>query len=406
MKAVFSQFSVLNYSKFSKVLLFLGIALYVVGFISLNIIGQFFETTQNPQQPLFEILSIFPPIVGISLMVVFAPIVEELAFRGWIIKKLYGKIISYAGIVFFVQATVDNVYLSSGVIGALFPVFFLLKNSEVKTLVLILVTSILFGLAHISNYSAVAVKIVAITQIIGLAFIICYVGLKFGFIYTMLVHFANNLLAIIVMYAFLSNYSGSFENTFYKTDLERKSVFDLSKKELTLVGDDTIYAEATITQIAETLAGDKKDELYLPQISNLILYKFNAVAKADTLKREHYPTCRQVLFTDLVKHANLKLDTTYETAYVLSIVDSVKFAEGSKASDSYTTYVYSLVGSIRSIYKLPVLFPDFERKEFSVSLKLLRTKNTDEFIAKLKNEYGLLLQKDNTLKAKVIRISE
>lgn len=381
----------------NKYFLYFGIFAFILGYISLP----FGEQNENPQQPLFQYLLIFPPIISLGLVLVVASVFEELAFRGWIIKNKAGKIISYMGIIMLIQLTFNSLLLSALLSPILFVLFFIIKNEKWKLILSVIATSLLFAIMHFNNYSDTFTRIFAIIQLIGLSFIICYVGLRFGFLYCILVHFINNLLAMIVLFIFLStDYSGNLENSTYQAQLSKTPLTDIKFRNFNFTGYDTITLNSHITEIAQSLAGDERNVIFRSYISNLIKYKFTAVAKNDTINQKQ-------LFEDLVKHANLKLDTTYELAYVLSISDTVKLNNIEQFDNSYKTSIYSLMYSIREIYKLPVIIQNEDYNSlFNFDFKVLRIRDKEEFTKRLKDEYGINIEKSFDKKAMIITIKE
>lgn len=385
------------FKNFDKSILHFGIFAFLLGFIALL----FSDPNKNIEQPLFDILIHFPPIFTLGLTLIFASIFEELAFRGWIIKNKAGKIISYIGIILYVYFIFKSILIISIVIPIIFVIFFILKNGKWKLILSVFATSLLFGIVHFENFTDSYTRIFAITQLIGLSFIISYVGLKFGFWYCILVHFINNLIGMFILFVFLNtDYSGKFENTSYKAELSKIQLTDLTFGSTSIKGYDTSSANLHITEIARFLAKDEKEIIFKNQITNLIKYKFTAIAKDSSINHDQ-------LFEDFIKYAKLDLDTSYEQAYTITVSDTVKLKNIKPSENTYQTDIQNISYSIRSIYNIPlILSNEGKYPDFYFELKLLRIKDKDEFIKRISDEYGILIQKDNQKKATIITIKE
>jgi len=380
-----------------KLFLYTGIFAFLLGLVLLSYCGKH----ENSQQPLFVYLMIFPPIFSLSLVLVFASIIEEFAFRGWIIKNKAGKIVSYIGILVFMYLTFNSYLLLSLISATIFVVFFIIKNDKWKTTSRIIITSLLFGLVHFYNYSDSFTRLFSIIQLIGLSFIISYVGLKFGFWYCTLVHFLNNLIAMLILFIFLNtDYTGNFENNSYQAKLTKTPLTDFSFGSMNVTSNKFISYNSHITKIAERVADHGSKTIFKSHITNLTKYKFTAIAKKDTINQKQ-------LFDDIIKHANLKLDTTYEEAYIMSISDTAKLYNIKELENTYLSSMDVLMISIRDIYNIPLIIENsITYPMFNLDINVLQIKSKQDLIKHLRDEYGINIEKSVDKKAMVITIRE
>ncbi|MDD4150818.1 MAG: hypothetical protein PHE33_12405, partial [Bacteroidales bacterium] len=95
----------------NKILLYAGVFTYLIGVIVLAFLSNNNPQEINSQQPLFNILQIFPPFIVYALILIGASVFEEFAFRGWIIKKKFGKYLSFSRILTFLYLGLESVWL-------------------------------------------------------------------------------------------------------------------------------------------------------------------------------------------------------------------------------------------------------------------------------------------------------
>ncbi len=383
-----------------KLLLYVGLLAYLIGILFLNYFFKSHGENINFQQPLFKILQAFPPYIVYVIILVQSSVLEEIAFRGWIMKKKFWKYLSFSLILFFLYMSFDNFILLAFVVPILFVIFFIIKNETLKTILLITFTSLLFGIMHYNNYESWA-RIFAIIQLIGLSLILCYIGMRFGFIYTIIGHFVNNLIALLLItIVFNTNYSGKFENTTYSAEITKISNLKFYNQTHWLFPD-SIYTNGYITQIATELPPFKTDIIYKYSIADFNRYILSVKNKTGSnINKEQ-------LFIDYINNTNLILDTTYTAAYTIKILDSLKLCSYKLSKSYQKTNIQSLTTSIRSIYELPIVLErNYINYNFNIDWKILRIKSVQELINRLKNEYGILLTKDNEKRATIITIRE
>ena len=176
-------------------LLKIGIGLYVGSYVLL-VLCQIFNYQQNQDLLLSvidKLIDYTSSIVTLIIVSVLIPIIEELAFRFWGIKKKYASIISLLFISVYILLT-GNIILAISAFIVLGILFFLVKENE---LLLIITTSIIFSLLHIDGFSSVNIKtILSLINIFSFAVILCCVTIKYHFVFAVGIHIVNNLIAV------------------------------------------------------------------------------------------------------------------------------------------------------------------------------------------------------------------
>ncbi|MBN2668929.1 MAG: CPBP family intramembrane metalloprotease [Bacteroidales bacterium] len=177
---------------------------------------------------------------------IIAPIIEELVFRGWVIKRKYSIYISLTSVIIFG-------FFSANLITALVIVFitllwFVFKRNKQSV---ILLNSISFALLHLNFSNFLILNIGVFLYTFGLGLFFSVIALKKGLGYAMIIHSSVNLIVIIVgVYSSkspdcLSN--DIIENQVRFTDLEYYQDQSFVKKS------DTIYLFGSLQYIASRI---------------------------------------------------------------------------------------------------------------------------------------------------------
>lgn len=248
---------------------------------------------------------------------------------------------------------------------------------------MLIISSIVFSLMHLNNYSSNIIKIVAMIQLLGLALFLSYIGMKFSFVYCIIGHSINNLIATIPMLVFAFNADTiQFENSTYKADLEPISIFSISPEQSERNLDSMIFT-GNITSIASNLQPFNNDFEYTNSVSNLLKYKLRVLAKPDTT------ICFNQLNTDFLEKAKIQSDTTLKPSYTLSIFDTIKLK--SKPNNNYFLMdLHGLVQLIRLQNNLPLKTDkNYENKILFLDFSFLKNKNINDRRLLLNDKYGI-----------------
>ena len=184
-------------------------------------------------------------------------------------------------------------------------------------------------------------RYISILQLFGVSLIISYFALRFGFVYGILIHFANNLLATIIIFTTSANYSTSIVKENYMANIEKIEFLENSSSIQEGSFQDSIVHVGNITQIAVELAPFNNEVIYKAKLSSLDSYHYVAKCK----NKETCTLDRQELLKDFLNHTNLKTDTILVDAFVLKIIDIDKLQE--HRADGHTTLIKYLVEGLR-----------------------------------------------------------
>ncbi len=150
------------------------------------------------------------------MFVVFIPLVEEILFRGILNIRKSNWIVYVIGLgmIFLVLSYIKGYFSLVGIgVILLFSFFYNRKSTFRKSiknfisnnyLLLVYVSSILFGLAHITNYDTIEFKtfLSTLNRILG-GLYFAYLVTKYNFWANSLMHIANNGLAFLLGYLML-----------------------------------------------------------------------------------------------------------------------------------------------------------------------------------------------------------
>ncbi|GEM_PF-3290634 len=182
--------------------LFVGLSLMIV----FGIIHLFADTSPANQGP--AVLLSIPAIIATCLI---APVLEELAYRLWCIRKRYALIVSFLLIAadLLINYT-DTHMIDSPLLGiiicfaVLIPLgycFYQVPRKEFFTPILIVFTSVVFGGAHAFNwtdYTSLPAILMTISTI-GFGMVACFLVLNYGIIWSILLHVVWNSIIIALI---------------------------------------------------------------------------------------------------------------------------------------------------------------------------------------------------------------
>jgi hypothetical protein len=170
-----------------------------------------------PKMPEFDLFKSKEQKGLLFLMVVIgAPIIEELVFRFQLKNFIFSFVCYFAAISYFLNWFLETRILVITMIilaGVLLLFYFYISHHQVNKLLFIkrffpfhfYLTAIFFGLVHISNYSnpleyGVSIVLLVLPQLfVGL--ILGYVRMRFGLSKSMLMHAAYNLIPALALIA-------------------------------------------------------------------------------------------------------------------------------------------------------------------------------------------------------------
>ena len=370
-----------------------GVILWISSLLILSILGIFgygFE-----QDVLMEMFGSISPWMVFLIGGIIGPILEEFAFRYWTVGKLSARIISLCLTIIFVYLESGNILITIGVAVFLFVLMFLIKKNEIA---LIISTSAIFSLIHITGFSSISiVAVIGLVEIFSMAVVMCCLALKYHFVIAVAIHIINNIIAFSAsdengkrvidnQYNYnITAITNNGQNTMAIKPVNGKdgTIIKLSDSTETIISFqgsmsefiDMIYrvdANHTITTLYRM---NKEDEELMPD------YSF--VLKLCDTNAMNY---NEILSCTMKFAAFLKQDTLYETAYCLTLKDSAIF-NNLQTDCEFPKTINDFVMEMQYFFDLPIIIDENIDKNQKVCINLLDIKNIDFFNA----AYGKLV---------------
>ncbi len=397
---IVNENEIVNINTFSKQstlknILFLGLGLFLFGLI-INIITQ--GTYDITQSPWFKYLTMGGGFLFVIIFfaVLFVPIFEEFAFRFWTIGKTKYSVLSIILSTFFVYFVFQAVVPAIITAILLIVCFFVIKNNKLKIYLSIFTTSLIFTLLHVIGFSEGISMIFGMIAIFGFSLILCYLGLRYGFVYCILLHCVSNLIFIIFLMPIGHTQDILWENNKYQVIVTEQPSWEKSQIQV----DDTLYFKGTKASIASEMLLFSNDFIYKPKFKNFRTYYVKVSSK------NGQNIDRNQLFVDFVEKMKLQCDTNYVASWVLDVKDSVKLNYKPK-EDATQSSLENKVVILRETFDLPIVFKQEEMRE-----RMIYNENIIYNPLKQKKEikdfehYGIYLYEDTVKQVGVITIKE
>lgn len=291
-------------------------------------------------------------VVGIIM-----PIFEEITFRLWGNGKLATGIISsvlMSGIMLLFSwwAGVISLVATLGV--TLF-----IKDRNRRLLAMMLLSSVLFMVAHTANYGGHFVATaLALVEKFGFALLASYLVINHNILWSMALHILNNSIACIAIYIGIASITPTTLNgdglqiTIRPLILEKDVVMNYWP---TTNGDTLTYNNNLDLMAINLLEWDSTKSysyfydsvVYYESSATHVRYNMQVVFDADK------PHDYTAVVRTLEENGWIDLDTTVEQAYMITIVDSTKRAEADSTNIPMWVGAYTLQRD-----GLPILEPE------------------------------------------------
>lgn len=192
-----------RYDKRFLPMLFIGLGLWVVSMVLMEVLTS--SGQAQGQSTLMEMIKgIFQqmPVFTLLLLCVFQPILEEFSFRLWGVGKMWMTIVCLALMTLFGVSEMGLwMFLF---LGAFLFVWLKVKDTFRQRWILAIITSLCFALCHVSGFGSFGWGMVlGLTDIFGMALVMCWLTINLSFWFSCLLHVINNSLAIIIPIMFL-----------------------------------------------------------------------------------------------------------------------------------------------------------------------------------------------------------
>lgn len=378
--------------------LVLGIILWLTGFVY-NLYfyfdtGRFYLDIL--QQPLYERLLQFSPFIILFLTIIIAPLLEEIAFRLWTASNGLASVVSYIGLIFFTHAFFKLIWLTILVIIIIGYALFFLKKDKIRLTSLIVLTSVIFGFIHWANFNNGNSSFLGVLSLVGFGMILSYIGLRFGFKYSVLAHSLNNCFAILPMLFLSQNSVVEFNDDSYMAKQIVVNPFSFGE-ELNYQNQDSILVTAGLSQIASALSPFKADAFYVAEIGSLNKYKL-MVRKKDSFKID-----KKSLLIGFLRANHIVTDTILIKGVLFSVLDTA-FLKSVSPKKSFRMNIVSLVCTLRERFKLPVVLDvNTPNIIFNMEMSFLNLENFEEIDEYLAEKYRIrIIQDSNTVAKKIV----
>ena len=328
-----------------RIFLFIGILLFAIGIITRIF---FYHGVANDigvsQEKLLEKLRIIPPVFLFLIIGIIMPVIEEFIFRSWTITKKIGR-------------------------------------NKIWLIILCILSSLFFGIAHIPNESSLILKIAAFLQITGVGLILAFAALRFHFIWAIIGHVANNLIALLLNFCFVNT---TFTDSDFTATLSPISIFSTTFPN-DYCSKDSINLYGYPADIAVAIAPQKTDIQYIAHTYTLQKYHLVATAHNSDSINNHK------LLQSYLKYMNIVADTMLQSAYLVYVEDEAKF---NKQQDGKAMIMLeSLIFTFQRKYNIALVFPNSIRNTILyMDTDFFTIKDYTKAKLYLREHHGLLIE--------------
>ncbi|MBP6428891.1 MAG: CPBP family intramembrane metalloprotease [Bacteroidales bacterium] len=383
-----------------------AILLYILGIILSVVFDKDLSLEDNP------ILGAFNQMNGwliLLAMVVIAPILEELSFRSWAVKKNWTKylslILSSAFMLLF------NPYIAIVYFLAFLGIIIFLRNKPKTMLIsLAIISSIGFVLAHSGNLET-EIFLQTIPMYFGVGLLLSYIALRYKLRHAILTHALYNF-TILLLGGFIIPFGDTItlNEGNYKGTLTPVSGLSTQYKTDTYGGYSANIHKKMLPEIISMLDFDGKYPIKTYP-KGYSFYNLN-VKTNDTLSLIDL----KALSEELKRKANIRIDTLVELreVYHLEIkdVDKIKLNEDdfSDLSDIKLSieldYIIKTIGRhYDKTIRIPDKYKGLKIIDINKFLNFTSDITFEQTLKDLEKEYGITLTPKPT-KIKTIRIFE
>ncbi|MDD2411698.1 MAG: CPBP family intramembrane glutamic endopeptidase [Bacteroidales bacterium] len=310
-----------------------SIIIWLISFCYILIYPSFSENinTNSTPNPLLSLFSDFSPIVLIIIFVIFIPIIEEIAFRYWTSLKKTTIITSCASTSLLFFIVFNSIFISMFILFMLLFLFYFIRNLKNKTIIITIITSILFSLLHYNNIGDQFNWIYKASyhlNITSAGVILAAIGLKTKFIYCIIAHSLNNLVAFSLLLFLFNKNIYNIESNTYIGKIETHSIFS-NKKTNEYITKDSIQIFNSLSNLMRGLHDFKNDTFYMFYTYDFMQYDLtvNSIDEFEISKEE--------LIKDIVSLKNIKTVSIEKNAYTLKLLDTINFNANASENNFY-----------------------------------------------------------------------
>ena len=270
-------------------------------------------------------------VVGIIM-----PVLEECAFRIWGNGKIATSIISSV-LMSGIMLISFNWWVGLISLVATLGVTLFIKDRNRRLLVMMLLSSLIFMAAHTANYSgSIFYTAMALVEKFGFALLASYLVINHNLLWSICLHVLNNSIACIAIYLGIASITPTSFCEEGKYDITIKPLILEKNVELEYwptTNGDTITYNNRLGHMAINLLELDEDNNY--QEDTVVYYegsRQNVNYRMQVAFAAGEPHDYTAVVRTLERNKWIKLDTTVEQAYMITIVDPSKRSERDLAS--------------------------------------------------------------------------
>jgi membrane protease YdiL (CAAX protease family) len=385
-----------------KAFLFSSLGLYILGIVFYIIYFEIYGYEALSDDPFSKLTSALPLYLAFLMIMFVAPIYEEMIFRLWVIGKRWAFwttaiLITLSGWGF------DSYMLI--VFGLVMLLHLVLKNilqhSIGKDTTFFVLSGLSFAFLHLDPSSPQLFLAIQVIYYFGVGGLFAYIGLRYGLGYSIISHIVfNSVIALVAFFAGKQHNLNFTLNADTEVSLTANSIFSFPSNSNTVLVDDSVYYESTLTHILIGISPERRQYLMVDNGDGFFRYTLTATSKSGSINLGD-------LRDALVERLPISIDTTEVDAYCLGFDE--QFAADIPTQENVRSHtISSLAYMIRMNHGIPVLVCD----TISPQDKMIQI-NTDFYFVKSESELrqylrdrGVLIDSESDRRIKRIAFAE
>ena len=371
-------------------MLFVGIALFLIGLIPILVdVGD-----STDKKTYFPLISTHGYWITLLYVCILAPIVEEIVFRIWTIEKKFVWLLSVILQALMYWHLFD--WRFAVAVAIVMSICLLIKGDNTRRVVWAIVTSLTFALAHFVNRGTPIAWTgwLLYAGNVGFGLLASWLGLTFSLIWSMVAHICWNSICLATIFIVFLSYNRSFSTEDFSMNFHPI----LGQVKRPVLTEDTIVLYNTVAGCAD----------FLTQMRNINDTTFNTIdgptmyvdhseveipCKLEVVRHTQAPFDYDWIVKRLEESGLMKIDTTYENKWLLTVEDEELLA--SKLDTSSTVTPHFLMTLLRTGFSLPVVVDPALNSEYPLAYdvsKKFKGDELQEYLSYLRQEYGLAVK--------------
>jgi membrane protease YdiL (CAAX protease family) len=287
-------------------LIILGITLYIIYF-------KLYGNEGLSDDSFSKLTSAFPLYWAFMIIMVVAPIYEEVIFRLWVIGKHWA--FWTTAILTAVLGWVFEAY-SVVVIGLGLLLYLGLENMFKLTFrkgtTFFVLSSLSFAFLHLDSNNPQLFSAIQLMYYLGAGGLLAYVGLRYGFGYNVISHIIFN--SAIALAAF---FGGKQQDLNFTLDMDTEvsltanAIFSIGSSSNVILNSDTVYFQGTLGSILISISPERREQILMVD-NTFSFHKYTLLATSKTSEIN-----LSNLRNALVEQLNIRFDTTEMDAFCL-----------------------------------------------------------------------------------------